>query len=333
MSPLKVVHVGLGPIGLAIAEAVAGSTSVVSVAAVDPLLTGRDLGELLGGPATGVTVAAELDEALAGRQTDVALHCTGSQLARVEDQLHALIGRGLSVVSTCEELSWPWFHHPDEAQRLDAAAKAAGVRLLGTGVNPGFVMDLLPVVLSGVAARVDSVVVHRVVDASTRRVPLQTKVGAGASEGEFRERAARGALGHMGLVESVAMIAAALGWSVDEIHQVLDPVLADAPIRGAAIAVEAGQVRGLHQVATGSMGGQRKITLDLVMALGAESPGDTVVLQGEPPLEVRIAGGIHGDIATVAAVVKALPRIGRASAGLLSVLDLPAAAARSESDI
>lgn len=325
VSRLRAVHVGLGPIGLGVAEAVSRLPQVESVAAVDPLFAGRDLGELMSGPASGVRVAPDLDVALRDGAADVALHCTGSRLALVEPQLSALIGHGVSVVSTCEELAWPWFHHPHEARRLDEQAKAAGVRLLGTGVNPGFVMDLLPVFMGAVALRVDAVRVERVVDASTRRVPLQLKIGAGLTEDAFRERVEQRQLGHVGLVESVAMIAAGLGWDLDAIDQVLDPVVAERPIRSDALSVEAGQVRGLHQVATGSVGGEPIITLDLVMMLGAETPQDVIELAGLPALTLRVEGGTHGDIATVAAVASAVPRIQRAPAGLVSVLDLPAA--------
>ena len=325
VSRLRAVHVGLGPIGLGVADAVARLPQVESVAAVDPLFAGRDLGELLAGPPSGVRVAADLDRALRDVPVDVALHCTGSHLVQVEPQLSALIGHGVNVVSTCEELAWPWFHHAREARRLDDQARAAGVRLLGTGVNPGFVMDLLPVFMGAVALRVDAVRVERVVDASTRRLPLQVKIGAGLTEEAFRERVEQRQLGHVGLVESVAMIAAGLGWELDVIEQVIEPVIAEQPIRSEALSVEAGQVRGLHQVATGSIGAERTISLDLVMILAAETPQDVIELTGLPTLRLRVEGGTHGDIATVAAVASAVPRIHRAPAGLVSVLDLPTA--------
>jgi 2,4-diaminopentanoate dehydrogenase len=331
MTPLRVVHIGLGPIGSGVAKAAARRSGIESVAAVDPLLAGRDLGELLGGPASGVEVSPDLDSALRGREVDVALHCTGSYLAQVEPQLHALIDRGLDVVSTTEQLSWPWFHHAEVAGRLDAAAKAAGVRLLGTGVNPGFIMDLFPVFLSAIALHVRSVRVERVLNASLRRTPLQLKVGSGLAPEEFRSRGEQGLLGHMGLVESVAMIGAGMGWGLDVIEQVLDPVVAETAIRSDAVEVAAGQVCGLHQVATGYVAGERKVTLDLTMAIGAEESGDTVILEGEPNLRLHIDGGIPGDIATVAAVVGALPRLNRVRPGLLTVLDLPPAAGRDGS--
>ncbi len=325
MTPVRVVHVGLGPIGVAVARAAADRPDLVTVAAVDPRFAGRDLGEVVGGAASGVRIRADLGEALRGIDADVALHCTGSHLAQVEPQLLELIAAGLSVVSTCEELSWPWFHHPLEAGRLDVAARAAGVRLLGTGVNPGFVMDLLPVVLSAMALRVDAVRVERVVNASLRRKPLQLKIGSGLTPEEFRARGRQGTLGHMGLVESVAMVGAALGWDLDEIEQTLDPVVAERSIRTDALEVAEGRVRGLHQVATGSAGGARRVTLDLTMMLDAPDPHDAVELDGEPLLRLRMEGGIHGDVATVAAVVGAVPRLHRAPTGLVSVLDLPAA--------
>ncbi|MEW6049131.1 MAG: dihydrodipicolinate reductase, partial [Bacillota bacterium] len=273
-------------------------------------------------------------EKLAG--ASVALHSTGSRLVAVLDQLLALVESGLDVISTCEELAWPWFHHADQARILDRAARRAGTTVVGTGVNPGFVMDLLPIVLTGVCTRVDHVYGRRVVDASRRRGPLQRKIGSGLEAGEFRRLAQEGRLGHVGLPESAALVGAGLGWRLDRIDNRIEPVPAEEAITTEHVSVKPGQVQGLHQVVVGLENGRERVRLDLCMALkppaleraehlaGAGS-FDLIRITGDPPLELVIPGGIFGDTATVAAVTNAIPRVIEAPPGLLSVKDLPPA--------
>ncbi|MGQ0568683.1 MAG: dihydrodipicolinate reductase [Armatimonadota bacterium] len=273
---------------------------------IDPQKAGRDLGTLLGLDPLGVSVTADAAAALT-RGPQVVLHSTQSHLAQVTSQILACIEAGACVVSTCEELAFPWRHHPVDARRIDEAAKARGVTVVGVGVNPGFVMDLLPIVLTGPCRDVRAVRVTRVVDAGQRRLPLQRKVGAGLEQAAFEEGVAAGRIGHVGLAESVAMIADALGWALEEIREEIEPVLVGT------------EVRGLHQVATGLHDGRPGITLDLTMAVGAPHPRDTVVIEGEPALHVTAAGGIHGDVATCAIAVNAIPRVLAAPPGLTTV--------------
>ena len=337
-SSIRVIQVGLGPIGLGAVSRMAARPDIRVVAAVDPdpAKAGRTLGELLResagtagsdpGAAGNVRVQPTLAEALAGlaERPQVAVHTTSSFLSVVAGQLVQLAEAGLNVVSTTEELSYPWWHHPDEARAIDEAAKAHGVTVLGTGVNPGFVMDLLPVFLTGIAQEVERVEAVRVVDAGTRRGPLQRKIGAGITPAEFEERKATGRFGHVGLPESVAMIAAGLGWSLARIETSLRPVLAERPYASDVVRVEPGNVLGIDQVATGhDASGRERIRLHLQMYVGAPNPHDAVRLFGLPNLEFTVPAGVPGDGATVAAIVAALPRVLAAPAGLKTVLDLP----------
>jgi hypothetical protein len=197
------------------------------------------------------------------------------------------------------------------------------VALLGTGVNPGFVMDTLPSVLTAVAERVERLEVWRTVDASKRRLPLQQKIGAGLDLVEFEQRAAQGTLRHVGLEESVRLVAVALGWRVEAIDFMIEPIIAERERRSAELVAHVGQAAGVHQRAIGRVGGQERLVFDLKMLLEADEPGDEVRILGNPPLHLRLLGGIHGDVATAAIVVNAIPRILTAPPGLRTMLDIP----------
>lgn len=292
----------------------------------DPAKAGRDLGEVSGAENApwGVTISADAAAVLA-KPVDVVVHSTSSYLPDVMDQLLACLEAGCCVVSTCEELAYPFRKHPELSKKLDAAAKEEGVALVGTGVNPGFVMDKLVLTLSAVSQRVDSARAVRIVDASKRRLPLQKKIGAGMTPEEFRAQVAAGIIKHHGLPESIAMVADGLGFALDEITETINPVIAEEPVRTQFLEVAAGQVAGVHQVARGLSRGEEKIFMELKMYVGAKDPADTIELRGEPNLKLVIPGGTHGDIATAAVVINAIPAILAAPAGLASSRDLPLA--------
>ncbi|MEL6616911.1 MAG: dihydrodipicolinate reductase [Bacteroidota bacterium] len=324
---LRVVQFGLGPIGQSCARLALSRPDLQVVGALDlnPDRVGRDLGDVLGTGASGVIVRDDAPEALAELKPDVVLHTTISFLDRIEGQLMTCIDAGAHVVSSSEELFWPFSRDEAFSRRIDAAATARGVAVVGTGVNPGFVMDLFPVVLSGVCARVDRVDVSRSVDAGRRRGPLQKKVGAGLTEAEFRAREAAGGFGHIGMIESAQALAAGLGWEGATFSETFGPHMATADHQTEHATVASGDVAGIHQTAEVMVDDQTRATLTLTMAVGAPDE-DRVRIAGDPPLEVVVQGGTFGDTATVAAVVNAVPRVAAARPGLRTMLDLPAAA-------
>jgi 4-hydroxy-tetrahydrodipicolinate reductase len=311
MEPTTVVLYGLGPIGQGIAKlALDRGHHVVAAVDIDPEKTGRDLGALLERSPVGLTVTADAAAALKQRPK-VVLHSTQSHMSQITPQVLACVNAGANVISTCEELSYPWQRNPAEARRIDDAAKAGGATVVGVGVNPGFAMDLLPIVLTAPCREVRTLQITRVVDAGRRRLPLQRKVGAGMDRATFERGAAEGRIGHVGLPESVAMVADALEWKLDSISESIEPVM------------NGSVVQGLHQIAKGVRGGQVLITLDLTMAVGAPNPHDAVTIDGEPPITMEIRGGIHGDIATWSVAVNAIPIVLAAPPGLLTVNQLP----------
>lgn len=324
-SALRVVSFGLGPIGLAAARLALQKTSIQLVGAIDidPNKVGKDLGDLLElGKKTGVVVDGDAEAALKRLQPDVMLHCTSSFMPMVKDQLLLASRHGVDVVSSTEELLVPEFQHAALAKELDAAAKAGGVSLLGTGVNPGYAMDFVAVVASAVTFDVQAVKCIRVVDAGTRRLPLQKKVGAGLTKSEFTHQMATGKFGHIGMRESVALLARALAFKVDKIEQTVEPVLAAEDLKTPFLTVKEGQVAGIRNHGYGYVGKRPVLHLDLSMYVGAPDPRDEVVLESTPPIHLKFLGGIAGDQATAAILVNNLHGVAAAPPGLRTVLDV-----------
>ena len=323
---IRAIQYGVGPIGASLVRLMREKQAIEVIGAIDtdPAKAGRDLGEVVGAfdAPWGVPVTADADELL-GEAADVVVHSTSSSLPTVAGQLLACLAAESCVVSTCEELSYPYRKHPELAAKLDAEAKEWGVALVGTGVNPGFIMDKLVLTLAAVAQHVDSVRVTRIVDASKRRMPLQKKVGAGMTEEEFREQVAAGVIKHHGLPESVAMVSDGLGLDVDQIIETIEPMIARQSVRTEFLEVAPGQVAGVHQIARGVVGGREKVYMELQMYVGAPESSDTIELRGLPDISLAIPAGTHGDIATAAIVINAIPTILAAPAGLRTAAELP----------
>ena len=323
---IRAIQYGVGPIGASIARLMREKQAIEIVGAIDsdPEKAGRDLGEVAGAADApwGVTVSADAAQVL-GLPADVVVHSTSSALPAVMEQLLACLEAEACVVSTCEELSYPYRTYPELAAQLDKAAKDWGVALVGTGVNPGFAMDKLVVTLAAVSQKIEHVRGVRIVDAGTRRLPLQKKVGAGLSVEEFRAKVQAGAIKHVGLPESVAMVADSLNLQVDEISETIEPVIAAAQVTTPFLTVAAGQVAGVHQIARGLLAQKELIYLELQMYVGAKSPADTVEILGHPNISLVIPGGSPGDIATASVVVNTIPVLLDAPAGLRTARDLP----------
>jgi 2,4-diaminopentanoate dehydrogenase len=324
---IRVLQFGLGPIGRALARLTLERPGLVLVGAVDIAadLQGRDLGEVLELPRRlGLAVSGDVAAALREARPQVVLHATGSHLPSVQGQLLAVAQAGAHVVSTCEELSYPFYRYPDLARELDEAAQRHGVVLLGTGVNPGFVMDKWVATLLGACQRVERVEVLRIVDAAGRRGPLQKKVGAGMTAAEFQALADAGRIGHVGLAESAHMLADVLGLPAGrQVAEELKPKIATREIQTAFVHVRPGQVAGVDQTARVWVDGQERVRLHLEMYVGAEQPLDQVRVEGTPTLEAAVRTGVHGDLATAAIAVNCVPLVAGLRLGLRTMLDVP----------
>lgn len=322
---IRVVQYGVGWIGAAIVRLMLEKNGLEIVGAVDadPSKVGKDLGQVAGaGRDLGVRISRDLASA-APSGTDVIVHSTTSSLKRVSGELMECARAGAHVVSTCEELSYPFRKYPELSRQLDQVARENKVAMVGVGVNPGFAMDKLVLTLATACHRADRVEVHRVVDASRRRLPLQRKVGAGITVEEFNAKVKTGVIKHHGLPESLAMIADALGVSVDAIEETIEPVVAEKAAHFESIEVPAGHVLGVHQVARGLRGGEAPIRLELHMYMGAPDPVDAVTIHGQPDLKLQVPGGIHGDLATTAVAVNCIPAALEVQPGLRTARDIP----------
>lgn len=325
MKRVKVAQFGLGPIGLETLKLAAATPGLEVVGAVDcaPTMAGRTLTELTGlGSLDGLSVARDLEELFRETPPELILHTASSRVQEALTQIRLALELGVSVVSSCEELVYPALKVPGLSKEIDALCRHTGARVVATGVNPGFAMDVLPLCLTGVCQQVERIRVERVVDAAKRRQSWQAKIGCGQAREELAEKLRLGRAGHAGLPESVALIAHALGWSLDDIQQEGEPVLATRPVCSEFFTVDRGEVCGIHQRVVGSSGGRIVVELDLRLALGADDPHDRIEIDGTPPVVVVVPGGIAGDAATVATLINAVPRLLAAAPGLHLATDL-----------
>ncbi len=326
MTKAKAVQFGCGPIGCSVVRYVCQRADIELVGAVDidKSLVGRDLGEVAGiKNKLGVSISADADAVLSQAKPDVVFLTTSSSLKVVYPQVEKCVAAGANVISTCEELSYPYRKTPQLSAEIDKIAKANNVTVLATGVNPGFLMDAWPLFMTGVCQQVKRVKVVRVQDASPRRGPFQKKIGAGRTLEEFKKLVATGTLKHVGLPESIAMIASGLGWKLDDITESIEPVVAKTRVKTDFVTVEPGQAAGVRQVGRGIRAGEELITLEFEACVGRSESYDAVYITGIPNLEVVIKGGTHGDIATAAIVVNSVHRVIDAPPGLVTMKDLP----------
>jgi 4-hydroxy-tetrahydrodipicolinate reductase len=324
--PIKVLHFGLGPIGAGVVRQVAERKGfkIVGAVDIDPAKVGRDLGDVAGvGRSLRVKVSADARKAITSSKPDVVVLCTSSSMKSVLPQMEAILKLRVPIVSTTEELAYPTRANMRYARAIHQLAKKAKVAVLGTGVNPGFVMDALPITLTGVCERVEALRIDRIQDARIRRLPFQQKIGAGLTREQFQRKVDEGTVRHVGLAESVSMIADALGWKLDRITDEIQPRIATQTVASEYLAVDPGYVCGIVQDGIGYRDGQPVITLHMEAYLGAPESYDSVEVTGSPALKMKIAGGVHGDIATASIVVNSLPKILDVTPGLHTMRDMP----------
>ncbi len=332
---IRIVCYGVGAVGIRIAKLLLKKKGIKIVGAIDvaPDKIGKDLGEILDtSKKLGIVVSDDIDNVMKKACCDVVVHATGSYLKDVYPQIAPLAKYGANVISTCEELSYPYLSESELAEKLEALGLKYAMSFLGTGINPGFLMDTLVITLTSVCQEIDKIKVDRVMNAATRRIPFQKKVGAGLTQAEFKRKIdTKQITGHVGLEQSIAMIASALKWQLDKIHvESVEPVIAQTEARSEAIAVEKGQVAGLRQTARGMMKHKDVITLDFQAYIGAKDEYDAITIDGVPPIHQKISPCVHGDHATVAMVVNCVPKVMNAPPGLLTMKDLPVPSAALE---
>lgn len=332
MEKINVIIFGCGVMGRKTAEALLDKLSFEIVGAVDisPELCGKDLGDILENPQKlGIPIEKSAEDLFSRVKAQAVVLTTTSHLESIFPQIEQCAKAGLNVISTCEELSYPWKRHPKLTQKIDALAKENGITIVGTGINPGYLMDSFPLNLTSPCLRVDSIRVNRMMNSAKRRIPFQKKVGTAMTQEEFREKIDNKIItGHVGLLESINMIASGLGWEIDEAVELPpEPVIAEKEIKTGLGTVPPGNVIGLVSVAYAKKSGNEVIALNFNANAGVVEEYDEVFINGVPNLHEKIIGGVHGDIGTVAMTINTIPRAVKAPAGVKVMKDLPSAIA------
>jgi 4-hydroxy-tetrahydrodipicolinate reductase len=323
---IRVLLYGLGPIGASVARQVASRKGfqIVGAVDIDRNKIGRDLGEVIGlDKKLRVRVTNDAVGAIKSGRPDVVVLCTSSSLKDVMPQIETVLSKKVAIVSTTEELSYPVGKNRALARKIDALAKKAKVAVVGTGVNPGFAMDALPITLTGICERVDSIRVDRIQDARSRRLPFQQKIGSGLTKEQFAKKVKDGSVRHVGLAESMTMIADAMGWKLDKVTDEIQPKIAGQAVESELLAVDPGYVCGIIQDGIGYSKGKAVVTLHMEAYLGAPESYDAVTVEGNPNITQKISGGLHGDIATASITVNSIPKILRVAPGLRTMADMP----------
>lgn len=325
--PIRVVHYGLGSTGKEIARMVSETPDMRVVGGIDqdPELVGRDLGEVLELSSNlGIKITPNATEVLNATHPDIVVLATTSKLDDAYPQILACLRARANVISTCEELVYPYVgENANLAERLEENARRSGVTVLGVGINPGFVMDMLPLILTGPCSCVQNIRVERVIDATVRRSSLHQRIGAGLTLAQFRSHIADPRMRHVGLPESLHMIAHAIGWKVERCEEHIEPIVTDEWIKAGHIVVAPGQIAGIQQTAVGFVDGYEAITLDWKTFVGAQETYDSIKIDGTPPITINIPGGLHGHLAAASMILHTIRLVVAARSGLLTVMDIP----------
>ena len=328
MEKIRILTYGVGVVGGMIAKCLFQKEGIEIVGAVDvdKRKVGKDLGEVLDlGEKLGVKITNDLKIAVSKAKPDIAVHATSSYLKDTYPQIASILKQGINVVSTCEELSYPYYSEPELSTELNALALKHDATVLGTGINPGYLMDTLVVTLTAPCQTIEKIEATRVMNAASRRLPFQKKIGAGLSIKEFEQQISEKHItGHVGLEQSISMVADALAWKLDMIVvEQVEPVIAKKAVHSNDIKVDIGKVAGLKQKAKGIKKGEEVIVLDFKAYIGAEEEYDSVMIKGVPEIRQKISPCVHGDLATVAVIVNSIPKVINAPAGLITMKDLP----------
>lgn len=321
----RILHVGLGPLGHRIISDIYERSygHVVALVDRDPTIAGKSASTIIPHADPRLKILASLDEVESWDTIDCAIVTTASDLPGCAETFRELLRRGKPIISTCEELVYPWLRHVGLTEELDDLAKRHGGRLLGTGVNPGFLMDALPVMLSSVCKQLRGISCYRIQDASSRRIPFQKKIGVGLDEAAFAAKVKDGSLRHVGLGESLHFIAHYTGLTIERWEEDITAVIADRDLNSGVGPVARGKVCGVRQVARGYFDERTVVHMEFQASIGQHNPHDRITIDGEPAIDMVIPGAVHGDVATSAIVINALPRIIEAPPGLHTMASIP----------
>jgi hypothetical protein len=324
-----VIQIGLGPMGKIIAELMLKRKNInlKAVIDIDPILYGKSLNEILNiEQGLYINVDSNIDKVLSEQSVDVVFIATSSSLENVAPIIKKAIRNGSNVISLCEELSYPFQKYPKISEELDKLAKSKDLTIVGTGINPGYLMDLLPIIITAPCQIIESIKVIRMMNSTKRREPFQRKIGTGLTPNEFHKKISNKEIsGHVGLTESINMICSAIGFEYDELIEfpALEIIAEHEFTTSYGEIVPKDNVCGLRSKAIAKFGGKEIIELDFIAFAEDHEEYDEIIIKGTPPIHQKIIGGVHGDLGTAAIVVNIIPNVVKAKAGLLTMKDLP----------
>jgi len=331
--PVKIVIWGLGAMGSGMARMILSKQGfdIVGVCDRNPAYVGKPLSVVLGltpPPNGNVIIKANIEDVVSLRSCDVVILATDSFTAKAFPKIKWLLERQVNVISTAEEMTYPAANQPALAAQLDAIAKANKVTVLGTGINPGMMMDLLVIALTGVMTDVNSIKVSRINSLSPFGETVMVEQGVGLSVEEFAQKRANNEIaGHVGFRESSQMMADAIGWKLDRFVQQMEPILTKVDRKSTYGEAKAGHVAGINMTAQGYRNGHLLIDMihpqQIEPKLGGVDTGDYIKITGTPNVSMAITPEIDGGIGTIAICVNMIPHVINARPGLKTMIDLP----------
>jgi 4-hydroxy-tetrahydrodipicolinate reductase len=335
MKEVKVIQYGVGAMGFLMVKTALKRKGLRLVGAIDQgKKVGMDLGEAIGlGSKLGISISGDPQTLLRNTDADIILHATASFLDEVYPQIAMAVEAGMSVISICEELAYPWYRNPELANKIDRLATENGVTVLGTGVSPGFSLDTLVIHCTGLCAEVKRITAKRISDSSLYGPNVLDRRGLGLSLEEWKKRVSEKRItGHIGSHESMRMIGASLGWDLDDtVEMPIEPIITESGIELPYAKIERGTVCGYNQKAYALMEGKKVILFEnegMVYAEGEEHhTEDSVHIEGDPEISLAIRPGLPGDVTAASVPVNAIAQVMASRPGLVSMKDLPNPAA------
>ncbi|MCL1982971.1 MAG: 2,4-diaminopentanoate dehydrogenase [Clostridiales bacterium] len=331
MENVKVIIWGLGAMGSGMADMLLKKKGVDIVGAVGRgAKVGKSMYDYMATPRGDRPdiLIGEPEDVIKEGAADVVLCCTDSFTKKAFDRLKFVLEKKINVVSCAEEMAYPKAQSPEEAKKLDDIAKANGVSILGTGINPGLIMDLLVVIMTGCCEEVEHIVSRRVNSLSPFGPVVMNEQGIGISKEEFLDGVKTGKLsGHVGFHESINMIADAIGWKVDKVTQSMEPIITDVERVAPHKTATPGQTAGCAMKGFGYVDGELKIEMDHPQQIEPEQvgvqTGDYVIITGKPNINMVNSPEVPGGIGTIAMCVNMIPHVINARPGLWTMIDLP----------
>ena len=330
-NPIRVLVLGTGHMGAGIARLVLEKAGLELVGAYGRRAhrAGMDIGQAIGlDRLLGIPIRVDLERVISETLPEIAIQATCSTALDASPEISTLLRHGVNVISIAEEMAYPKHRSPAIAKELHWQAVKQGVSVLGTGVNPGFVLDLLVITLSGVCTDIQSITAKRVNDLSPYGPAVLKSQGIGLSPQDFATGLANGTVvGHIGFTESIHMIANAVGWEIDDIKETREPIISQVTRKTESITIEQGQVAGCHHTAVAYISGKPVITLvhpqQVLPQLEGVETGDMIAIKGSPDIHLAGSPEIPGGQATMALAVNMIPRVINAAPGLYNMAELP----------